>query len=342
MEKIIVKHTRIEINNYELGDCPKLEYLFSIYDPLTHARYPMGIEYDEENQKLIIPRGVDIHFIENLFYDRAYVDTKSDPYTTTAPIPIKYLTKDDRQQEILKFFLGMDNYRYTASKSQLSCNSFTGSGKTFVSVAYICVTGSRAMIIASSLNWLEQWKERIMEYTPLTEKDMYMIIGGGSINKILCRDPLKYQIFLMSHDTIRSYGDSNGWDKVEYLFKYLRCGLKIYDEAHLYFDNICKIDFHTNTNKTIYLTATPSRSNREEDTIYQYYFKNIPMISLFNEETDPHVNYVAMHFNSHPSVYDIKNSRNAYGLNRAYYTNYVVETENMKKLINIIIGIFLK
>ena len=27
--KILVKHSRIEINNYELGDCPKLEYIFS-------------------------------------------------------------------------------------------------------------------------------------------------------------------------------------------------------------------------------------------------------------------------------------------------------------------------
>ena len=45
--KILVKHSRIEINNYELGDCPKLEYIFSVWDPVTHQSYPKGIEYDE-------------------------------------------------------------------------------------------------------------------------------------------------------------------------------------------------------------------------------------------------------------------------------------------------------
>ena len=30
--------------------------------------------------------------------------------------------------------------------------------------------------------------------------------------------------------------------------------------------------------KTIYLTATPERSNNDENNIYQLYFKNIPSI----------------------------------------------------------------
>lgn len=341
MDKIVLKHSHIEINNYELGDCPNLEYIFSVWDPIYHASFPKGIEYNEDNHQLRLPRGIDISYLKNIFLCEPVVDRNPDPYIMTDPIQIKYLPKDDRQVEILKFILGREQYRYTLSKSQLSINSSTGSGKTFVTVASICYSGSRTIIITSSLNWLEQWKARILEYTPLTDKQIYMIAGGGSISKILCRNPLDYQIFLVSHSTIKSYGDRNGWDKVEDLFKYLKCSMKVYDEAHLYFDNMAKIDFHSNTKKTLYLTATPERSSKEENTIYQLYFKNVPSISLFNENTDPHVNYISIHYNSHPKPMDIQSCRNQYGFDRIKYVSYVVHQPNFLKLVTILIDMII-
>ena len=214
MDKIVLKHSHIQINNYELGDCPNLEYIFSIWDPLYHTSFPKGIEYNKETKQLRLPRGIDISYLKNMFICEPVVDKNPDPYTMTDPIPIKYLVKDERQAEILKFILGKDNYKYTLSKSQLSVNSSTGSGKTFITIASICFSGARTIIITNSLNWLDQWKSRIMEYTPLTENQIYMIVGNGSINKILCRNPLDYQIFFLSYYTIKFYGDKNGWDKV--------------------------------------------------------------------------------------------------------------------------------
>lgn len=337
MDKIVLKHSHIEINNYELGDCPQLEYIFSVWDPVYHASFPKGIEYNQEKKKLYLPRGIDISYLKNMFMCEPVVDKTSDPYVMGNPIQIKYLTKDDRQLEILKFILGKDKYTYTLSKSQLSVNSSTGSGKTFVTVASICFSGARTIIITSSINWLEQWKAKILEYTPLTEKQIFMIAGSASINKLYCRNPLDYQIFLASHSTIKSYGDRNGWDKVEELFRYLRCSMKVYDEAHLYFDNMAKIDFHSNTKKTLYLTATPARSSKEENTIYQLYFKNVPSISLFNENTDPHVNYVSIHFNSHPSPYDIQRCKNKYGFDRIKYVSYLVKRPYFLNLVTILI-----
>lgn len=337
MDKIVLKHSRIEINNYEMGDAPKLEYLFSVWNPTYHQSFLKAIEYDEENKKLIIPRGFDINYLRNTFVCEPVVDKKSDPYIDSDPLPIKYLPKDGRQLEILKFVLGKEKYYYTKTKSQLSCNSGTGTGKTFITIAAMCYTGARTIIIINSIDWLNQWKSKIFEYTQLTEKQIYMISGASSIYKILNRDPLQYQVILASHATIRSYGDTNGWDKVDELFKYLKCSFKVYDEAHLYFDNICKIDYHSNTKKTLYLTATPARSSKEENQIYQMYFKNIPSISLFNEETDPHVNYCAMHFNSHPSALDIKRCQNQYGFDRNKYVSYVVNRPNFLKLVTLLI-----
>ena len=126
MNKIVLKHSHIEINNYELGDCPNLEYIFSVWDPNYHTSFPMGIEYIEEKKQLRLPRGIDISYLKNMFMCEPVVDRNPDPYIMTEPIPIKYLTKDERQSEILKFILGKDQYRYTLSKSQLSINSGTG------------------------------------------------------------------------------------------------------------------------------------------------------------------------------------------------------------------------
>mgnify|MGYP002862583223 CR=1 FL=1 len=266
--KIVIKHSRIEINDYDLGDCPNLEYIFSVWDPVYHAAFPKAIEYDEEKRQLRLPRGIDIGYLKDLFFCEPTVSKVPDPYVITDPIKVKYLPKDQRQLEILKFILGQEQYKYTSTKSQLSVNSSTGSGKTFVTVASICYSGSRTIIITSALNWLDQWKAKILEYTPLTEKQIYLIAGSGSINKLIHRNnALDYQIFLVSHSTIKSYGDRNGWDKVEELFAFLQCSLKVYDEAHLYFDNMAKIDFHSNTRKTLYLTATPARSAKDENAI---------------------------------------------------------------------------
>ena len=35
--KIVIKHSRIEINNYDIGDAPQLEYFFSVWDPMYPA-----------------------------------------------------------------------------------------------------------------------------------------------------------------------------------------------------------------------------------------------------------------------------------------------------------------
>ena len=340
--KILVKHTRIEIDNYEGGDAPRLEYLFSVRDPIRHEYKIKALEYNPVTKKLLVPRGMDIGMLRNMFMVEPKVDTKPDPYVDGEPIPIKYLARDERQLEILKFILGEDKYFYTKTKSQVAVNSTTGSGKTFVTVATMCVTGCRTIIITSSTNWLNQWKEKILEYTSLSIKDLFMIIGKDSLNKLFNRDPLQYQVFLASHSTIKSYGDSKGWDKVEELFKYLQCSFKVYDEAHLYFDNMVAIDYHSNTKKTLYLTATPLRSDDSEDIIYQEYFRNVPSIELFDENTDPHVNYLGILFNSNPTPYEVRNySKGQFNFDRNIYTDYLVNKPNFIKIVDVILGITL-
>ena len=119
MPKIEVKHTSIVINNYDQGDNSQLERTFSVYDSLYHTRFIKGIEIIPEEHKVIIPRGVDVFWVEKLFNDFADMNTKHDPMDTIDPIMIKYLPRDDRQREALKFMLGMENYKNNKYKKVL-------------------------------------------------------------------------------------------------------------------------------------------------------------------------------------------------------------------------------
>ena len=341
MNKLVLKHSRMEVSDYSLGDFPGLEYTFTVRDVVSHSSHVKILEYNFDTKKLFVPRGVDVSYMERLCNCQAVVDRNCDPYVNTDPIPIKYLTNSDRQLEILKFILGQEKYEYTKTKSQLCVNTTTGSGKTFVTIAAMCVTGSRMILITNAINWLEQWKEKIFEYTPLKENQIYKIAGSTSIDRIFCRNPLQYQVFLVSHSTIKAYGDKHGWNKIDELFKHLQCSMKVYDEAHLYFDNLAKIDYHSNTRKTLYLTATPERSLKEEDLLYQLYFKNVPSISLFDKDKDPHVNYIAMHFNSHPTPMEINSCATSYGFNRSAYVKYLTKKDVYFKLVDILLDMAL-
>ncbi|MGL5329438.1 MAG: DEAD/DEAH box helicase family protein [Peptostreptococcaceae bacterium] len=343
MAKIVVKHSSIIINNYNLGDSPRLENFFSVYDRICHASFLKGIEYIEEEKKLILPRGIDIYFLESLFGEKAMVDRRNDEYEKTDPIMIKYLPRDDVQKEALCFMLGEKlQYRDNKSKSQLSVNLNTGVGKTYCAIATVSYLCLRSIIITSSTGWLEQWKKCIVEYTDTRPNEIYMLTGTPSVLSLLKKDMSKYKFILASHATIKSYGDRFGWDKVTELFKYMKVGLKFYDESHLNFDNMTKIDYYTNTFRTYYVTATPARSSEEENKIFQLYFKNVPAIDLFNEEEDPHTQYIAMKYSSKPTPQQISECKNQYGLDRNKYTNYVVNQDNIYKMLTILVDMCLK
>ena len=155
----------------------------------------------------------------------------------------------------------------------------TGEGKTYLGVAYTAYMNMKTIIITASVNWLEQWEKRIIEYTNILHREICFIKGTATINNLF-RKPIdevdRYKVYLITHATILNYANTNGSDKVGELFNHLGIGVKIFDEAHVNFDNMVCIDYHTNTFKTLYLSATPARGDEGENKIFNLYFKNVP------------------------------------------------------------------
>lgn len=347
MNKIEVTNTAIIINDYNMGDCEKLERQFSIYDPVTHKKYIQNMYYDEENKMLYLPRGIDIWFVEKLFDTRAHFNINAYyKYQKFNDIKMRTKPRNETQAEAFRFMVGLNEYKDTELLPQLSLNLNTGKGKTYVSVLTLAYLGIRGIIIAKLVDWLQQWADKIMEYTNIKENEICIIKGSNVIYRLLNMSDeqlSKYKIFLVTHDTIQSFASNNGWESVGELFKFLKIGIKVYDESHLDFNNICMIDYHTNVFKTYYVTATPGRSGYKENIIYQNCFKNIPSITLHDPEADAHTDYYSIHYNSNPTPSDISSCRNnTYGLDRNKYTKYLLNKPNFYKLLTIIMDIALK
>ena len=335
--KIEVRRTNIAIYNYSLGDKYYLEKDLSIYDKIYHRLNPIGYAYDDENKILHIPRGVSIDALEKMFGIIADIDYSYDPFKEfSQPIHLKYTPRDEDQIEAIRFMLGIGKYKSNKNKSMLSLNLNTGKGKTYCAIASMAYLGIKSIIISPLSDLMDQWYGFLLEYTDIDPNRIYFISGTPSIQKLLSRPDNNFDIYICSHGTLQSYGNTYGWNKVGELFQFLGIGLKYFDEAHLNFENMLAIDCFTNTFRTYYLTATMGRSDREEDNIFQLYFASTPSINLFHEDVDPHTRYVAIKYNSCPSPLDIEACKNAYSLNRPAYTNYVVEQPNFEKILYIL------
>lgn len=347
MPRVIVKNSCIVIEDYILGSCKQLEKNFILWDPIYHRpKGILGIYYQSKEKRLIIPRGLDIWKIKQWLGVKYHDSEAPAPYQEiTNPIKMKYKPRDKYQEEALKFMLGLDQYDENKYQPQLSVNLNTGKGKTYCSIATISFMRIKSIIITGTNSLLNQWKNNIEEYTSLKSTDIFYIQGSDTLNMILMDKSIKAKqadIYLCSHKTIRSFCDQYGWDKLDLVFRKLGIGMKFIDEAHANFSNMLMIDFFTNVYKTYYVTATPIRSNTQENKIYSLSFKNVPFIDLFNPETDPHTDYVAIKWNSHPTPQNISYCKNAYGLDRNKYVNYVTLNPYFYQMMYIIMDMYLK
>lgn len=343
MKDIIVRRTSIAITDYELGECPRLESYFKLFNITTHSYYYKGIYYLEEDKILLLPRGIDVPFIEKMFRKQAIYDDSYNEYDNIDKALLRIMPRDNIQKESLRFLLGKGEYSYTNYHSQLSVNLNTGKGKTFISIGALIYMQIKTIIITTQLGWLKQWKERILQYSNIRADEIYIVSGHLGIEKVINNkiDVSKIKIFLVTHSTIANYANETSWFNITEFFKALKVGMKIYDEAHLAFDNIISIDLFTNVFRTIYLTATPGRSDIYENRVYKLYMKNIPFIDLFDEKEDIRTEYLSIHYNSLPLATDISDCKNKYGLDRNKYCSYATSNERFYMLFTLLLNKFI-
>ena len=322
MAKITVKHTSIVISDYNIGDAEILEKKLSIWDPMHYRFIPVGYMYDKDSRKLKIPRGIDINYVEKIFGESACIDYTPDEYDTMS-IKVKTPPRDDIQRKAISFLIGENDFKYTTKYSQLLLNLPTGTGKTYVTTTSLQFIGLKAIIITPTDKIKSQWYDTFINMTDVSPLQIYDISGSDSITRLMKNKSPKYKIYLVNHGTLASYAKSCGWNAVHDLFKHIKVGVKIYDEAHLNFANIVKIDLNTNTKKTIYLTATFERSDHIENHMFKTCFKSTVKYGYeTREELRKHIMYLSIMYNSNPDLGTQGHMLTKMGFNKNRYSEY--------------------
>lgn len=326
-KEIVLNNTSIDIYDYKPGDCEELEKSLSVWNSSYYRYEPRGLVYDEEKEILTVPRGIDVSFLSSKLkcpirtninyneYDKIKVKLKTEP-------------RNETQIKSIGFLTGEGNFKYTKEYSQQTLNLDTGEGKTYCVIASLCLLKCKTIIITHTENVKEQWIKSINKFTNIDMRRVCDIHGSKILEDLESDEDLvnSYDIFMVNHGTIQQYAKKHDWKTLNYLFKRLKIGIKIFDEAHLHFKSILNVDLHTNVYKTFYITATFERTDIGEDKVFRLCFKNI---AKFGYETRgdkrKHIKYVAVMFDSKPNMEDKMSIRGPKGFDRHAYVDYEIE-----------------
>jgi superfamily II DNA or RNA helicase len=334
---ITVYPTKIIINDYDENSVPKLEKSLSVWDKTIFKYVFSAFLYDEDNKDLIIPGGYNLAYLMKLFPRDEYINKRREvnPYNEVT-FSLKFPARDSIQQDAIKFLMKTNN------PQKFLCLP-TGKGKTYCSIHYVFKSKKLPITFVDQENLMEQWKKSILHFTSIKEEQIYLISGRSSIDKLMKmtkKELSKYKWFIAIHRTINNYLEED-FDNVGKLFDKLGIGVKLYDEAHVEYQNIFLVDSLTNT-ESIYITATPSRSNPIEDNVYQKIFKDVPMFKVDDELLERYHNVIIVKYNSKPSLDDQAKMKSKYGFDVNKWCSYILQDGKYEDFANMIISVLNK
>lgn len=329
---IRIFNTHIEVYPYTKGECPVIENMLSrnemIYKSHGHPVFRKeAFGYYINDGVLYLPRGFNTSILESHFNEEGFVVNGDDPFEKISSGEPQVEPNTEIQKEAIDFLTSRGNFLYSIRYPQLGLSLKTGEGKTYAAIFAMLVLKMKTIAILHRSIIRDQWLSTLQNMTSLEDDQIYVIKGSSCIDEIL-EGKVHADVYLVLHMTILKYANNHGWDKIRKLFKMMKIGLKIIDEAHLHFKDTCMIDFFSNTKKTFYLTATPGRSDTKESTVFNrafasvvWYGNNIDK-ALAEKERRKHTKLIIMYFDSKSSLGYIPNLDTPKGFSIYKYIDY--------------------
>ena len=340
--KVTVYPTRIKVENYQKGFSSALEKYLSVWDRIYFKYSYHAYIYDEEKEIMIFPAGINIPLLIQSLKNHGEVDfqdyrLKYDNFKKDEnyDITMNFKPRDLLQTEAINF-LNYKGYNEPDCQKLLSLN--TGEGKTFCSLKSIIDRNLIPLIFVSNNKLKEQWVDKIKEYTSVEDDRIFIFQGKSSIKKFLNMDDEakdKIKFFIVLYRTLKNFinEDRQGFDN---LITSANIGVKVFDEAHLDFKSLSFIDMMIDL-PSIYLSATPERSNKFENQVFNNIFYQVPKFSSNNITKrdkklipDRYHNVVMVRHTSKPTEVDkadfIKASAKK-GLDINHYCKYLMDSD---------------
>lgn len=191
------------------------------------------------------------------FSDNAWRIGKAETYEA---LPVKYKLRDglvlkDFQDEAKTFSLAEEtkyhNVRginYPDGNQTRLIGLRTGAGKTITALAIAADIGKR-FVVAVLPKYMDKWCSDISETLGVKPKEIMQISGRNqliAVGHMSAKGELDHiKAFVVSIPTLRNYvteyavnGSRDNWTPPEVLFRGLKCGYGIIDEAHEHFDSV--------------------------------------------------------------------------------------------------------
>lgn len=302
MKSIDVYPTRIEVYPWYKVSWrdPVITNSSSDFNPKTRKRDSQAFMFDEEHQKLILMRGMEINWLAKMVDGYPHFKSGMKGVRMKYKYRVHTLPRSSDQIRAIKFLAGIGEYEFTTKYSQLTLNSEPGFGKTYCTIVTMLERRERTIIIVPSTIIGKQWIDSLMEHTTMKRERIKVLHGKEDMDKIYT-ESVDADILITTHSTLGQYIRNEGVEKTRSWFDRMKCGTKIIDEAHYWFNNTVMIDFCSNIEKNYYLTASMTRSNSLEVRLFKRYFGSAVSIGEEFEYTK-NVVYTFVDYDSSPSM----------------------------------------
>lgn len=315
----------------KITDCKEIDknigkYL-SVWDKTSFKYSWCAFHYDEENKIWTLPK-INPWFVQKNLKAEGLRDCTSFERGKKAVYKLKVKPRSNVQADAIEFLLNENNTR------KMLCLK-PGEGKTYCTINYLCYKKERSLIIVDQDRIINQWKESFLKFTDIHESEVFIISGINTINKIMNeKKDLPYKVFIASHRTLASFMQDNPNNFNEFINKY-GIGIKVIDEAHVEVRNTVMLDGFSNVAETIYLTATPKRSNPIEDVVYQRIFKSVAKFDSTSSRQKKYHQISLISYNSNPSIAEEGKCSNPRGFDLNAYSKYLF-TKRKEKIFTIL------
>lgn len=326
------------------GTCPDLDRTVSIYNFKTHRYYiPLDI-YDDKLKIMKIPRGYGIDKIESILdKNRLRYQIKDNSSVYIRPrrdlrikMSEKYKPRDKWQEQSISFLLNESSNIERLPQKLLTLD--TGFGKTYCAINYISQADRPALIISSNLS--EQWADDILEYTNVNPNEICFIKGADSIKKVMKKKNHRECFYLASTRTLISVMKSYGVEILDEFINLTGIGIKIFDEIHSQISANMFIDVNSSVESTVYLTATPGRSKKEENEIFQRLFRKIDAFGYQTHFIKTYYNIRLIDYDTRANQYHNASCMTSNGFSGFKYYEYIFGSNSRKFYIFSMMKIF--
>jgi superfamily II DNA or RNA helicase len=328
MLRVHIKPTSIWLYPYALHRCYKLEKTLGVYDIYKNRYTAFLYEFDEEDKAthtgvLKVPRGFGIQEIkecldfENITYTvidntAIFASPRKTAFSMIKP------PRNKEQEESIDFL-------NKGSGSQKMLCLDVGRGKTYCAVHFIKDQGYAAMIISYNLS--EQWYNKITEYTDCVGgKDVILIVGSSLLEEYVNNKKRPaVKCYICSMTTLVQFAKTNGPSALQRMAENLGVGIKIFDETHNRFLQFNMIDQNMQVAKTVYLTATPGRSNYNEKRMFAKIYRHVEAYGNTARGFNDHYTVKYITYDSKANRRIIETFKTVRGFHSISYSRYLFD-----------------